>query len=80
MYHYFVNGRYDGDWVDGRYDGYGIESWARGSRYRGLWFWLFIVFLHLIGNCVFCWIVLGLWNMIVDSVVIRLYRMIDCVI
>ncbi|KAG5019038.1 Phosphatidylinositol 4-phosphate 5-kinase 1 [Glycine soja] len=35
VYHYFVNGRYEGDWVDGRYDGYGIESWARGSRYRG---------------------------------------------
>ncbi|KAG4980797.1 hypothetical protein JHK82_034046 [Glycine max] len=35
VYHYFVNGRYEGDWVDGRYDGYEIESWARGSRYRG---------------------------------------------
>ncbi|XP_057490888.1 uncharacterized protein LOC130776637 [Actinidia eriantha] len=35
VYHYFVNGRYEGDWVDGKYDGYGIESWARGSRYRG---------------------------------------------
>ena len=35
VYNYFVNGRYEGDWVDGRYDGYGIESWARGSRYRG---------------------------------------------
>ncbi|TKY74293.1 Phosphatidylinositol 4-phosphate 5-kinase 2 [Spatholobus suberectus] len=35
VYHYFVNGRYEGDWVDGRYDGHGIESWARGSRYRG---------------------------------------------
>lgn len=35
VYNYFVNGRYEGDWVDGKYDGYGIESWARGSRYRG---------------------------------------------
>ncbi|THG07176.1 hypothetical protein TEA_003698 [Camellia sinensis var. sinensis] len=35
VYNYFVNGRYEGDWVDGRHDGYGIESWARGSRYRG---------------------------------------------
>ncbi|KAL8485576.1 hypothetical protein ACS0TY_027750 [Phlomoides rotata] len=35
VYNYFVNGRYEGDWVDGRYDGYGIESWAKGSRYRG---------------------------------------------
>ncbi|KAA8538504.1 hypothetical protein F0562_028125 [Nyssa sinensis] len=35
VYSYFVNGRYEGDWIDGRYDGYGIESWARGSRYRG---------------------------------------------
>uniref|UniRef100_A0A5B6ZKR7 Putative phosphatidylinositol 4-phosphate 5-kinase 5 n=1 Tax=Davidia involucrata TaxID=16924 RepID=A0A5B6ZKR7_DAVIN len=35
VYNYFVNGRFEGDWIDGRYDGYGIESWARGSRYRG---------------------------------------------
>lgn len=35
VYNYFVNGRYEGDWIDGKYDGYGIESWARGSRYRG---------------------------------------------
>ncbi|KAF8404117.1 hypothetical protein HHK36_008997 [Tetracentron sinense] len=35
VYNYFVNGRYEGDWIDGRYDGYGIESWTRGSRYRG---------------------------------------------
>lgn len=35
VYNYFVNGRYEGDWIDGRYDGYGIESWKRGSRYRG---------------------------------------------
>ncbi|KAL0314300.1 UNVERIFIED_CONTAM: hypothetical protein Sangu_2274400 [Sesamum angustifolium] len=35
VYNYFVNGRYEGDWIDGRYDGYGIESWARGSRYKG---------------------------------------------
>ncbi|GAV84110.1 MORN domain-containing protein [Cephalotus follicularis] len=35
VYNYFVNGRYEGDWIDGRYDGYGIESWAKGSRYRG---------------------------------------------
>ncbi|KAH6759230.1 histone H3 K4-specific methyltransferase SET7/9 family protein [Perilla frutescens var. frutescens] len=35
VYNYFVNGRYEGDWIDGRYDGYGIESWSRGSRYRG---------------------------------------------
>ncbi|XVF39376.1 hypothetical protein PTKIN_Ptkin01aG0029600 [Pterospermum kingtungense] len=35
VYNYFVNGRYEGDWVEGRYDGYGFESWSRGSRYRG---------------------------------------------
>lgn len=35
VYNYFVNGRYEGDWIDGKYDGFGIESWARGSRYRG---------------------------------------------
>ncbi|XP_060198057.1 uncharacterized protein LOC132627025 [Lycium barbarum] len=35
VYNYFVNGRYEGDWIDGKYDGYGIESWARGSKYRG---------------------------------------------
>ncbi|CAI0395474.1 unnamed protein product [Linum tenue] len=35
VYNFFVNGRYEGDWIDGRYDGHGIESWARGSRYRG---------------------------------------------
>ncbi|KAL5982488.1 hypothetical protein ACLOJK_016561 [Asimina triloba] len=35
VYNYYVNGRYEGDWIDGRYDGYGIESWAKGSRYRG---------------------------------------------
>ncbi|KAK2983709.1 hypothetical protein RJ640_002236 [Escallonia rubra] len=35
VYNYFVNGRYEGDWIDGRYDGNGIESWSRGSRYRG---------------------------------------------
>ncbi|KAB2083092.1 hypothetical protein ERO13_A05G233600v2 [Gossypium hirsutum] len=35
VYNYFVNGRYEGDWVEGRYDGYGVESWSRGSRYRG---------------------------------------------
>ncbi|KAL7265435.1 hypothetical protein ACSBR1_003251 [Camellia fascicularis] len=35
VYNYYVNGRYEGDWVDGRYDGYGIESWARGSQFRG---------------------------------------------
>ncbi|KAE9446465.1 hypothetical protein C3L33_21641, partial [Rhododendron williamsianum] len=35
VYNYFVNGRYEGDWIDGKYDGCGIESWARGSRYRG---------------------------------------------
>lgn len=35
VYNYFVNGRYEGDWIDGKYDGYGIESWARGSRYKG---------------------------------------------
>ena len=26
VYNYFVNRRYEGDWVNGRYDGYGIES------------------------------------------------------
>lgn len=35
VYNYFVNGRYEGDWIDGKYDGYGVETWARGSRYRG---------------------------------------------
>ncbi|XP_057503198.1 uncharacterized protein LOC130786816 [Actinidia eriantha] len=35
VYNYFVNGRYEGDWIEGKYDGFGIESWARGSRYRG---------------------------------------------
>ncbi|KAM7514877.1 hypothetical protein LguiA_004460 [Lonicera macranthoides] len=35
VYNYFVNGRYEGDWIEGKYDGNGIESWARGSRYRG---------------------------------------------
>ncbi|KAG9156350.1 hypothetical protein Leryth_009208 [Lithospermum erythrorhizon] len=35
VYNYFVNGRYEGDWVDGKYDGYGVETWSRGSRYRG---------------------------------------------
>lgn len=35
VYNFFVNGRYEGEWVDGKYDGYGIESWARGSRYKG---------------------------------------------
>lgn len=35
VYNFFVNGRYEGDWIDGRYDGYGIESWTRGSRYKG---------------------------------------------
>ncbi|KAH0853800.1 hypothetical protein HID58_092873 [Brassica napus] len=23
------------DWVNGRYDGYGIESWSKGSKYKG---------------------------------------------
>ncbi|KAK2659541.1 hypothetical protein Ddye_006074 [Dipteronia dyeriana] len=35
VYNFFINGRYEGEWVDGKYDGYGIESWARGSRYKG---------------------------------------------
>ncbi|KAH0749040.1 hypothetical protein KY290_028272 [Solanum tuberosum] len=35
VYTYYVNSRYEGDWIDGRYDGYGVESWARGSKYRG---------------------------------------------
>ncbi|GMH17418.1 hypothetical protein Nepgr_019259 [Nepenthes gracilis] len=35
VYTYYVNGRYEGDWVDGKYDGYGIESWGKGSKYRG---------------------------------------------
>ncbi|XVE60360.1 hypothetical protein DITRI_Ditri05aG0122700 [Diplodiscus trichospermus] len=35
VYNYFMNGRYEGYWVEGRYDGYGVESWSRGSRYRG---------------------------------------------
>uniref|UniRef100_A0A0E0BDW0 Peptidase C14 caspase domain-containing protein n=1 Tax=Oryza glumipatula TaxID=40148 RepID=A0A0E0BDW0_9ORYZ len=30
-----MSGRYEGDWIDGKYDGYGVETWARGSRYRG---------------------------------------------
>ncbi|KAL1290560.1 hypothetical protein HN51_059052 [Arachis hypogaea] len=35
VYHYFVGGRYEGEWVDGRYEGFGVEGWARGSRYKG---------------------------------------------
>lgn len=35
VYYYYVNGRYEGDWVNGKYDGHGVETWARGSRYRG---------------------------------------------
>lgn len=35
VYYYYVNGRYEGDWVNGRYDGYGIESWSKGSKYKG---------------------------------------------
>ncbi|KAK4751768.1 hypothetical protein SAY87_020566 [Trapa incisa] len=36
VYHYYLaSGRYEGNWVEGRYDGHGIESWARGSKYRG---------------------------------------------
>ncbi|KAG2239008.1 hypothetical protein Bca52824_089868 [Brassica carinata] len=23
------------DWVDGKYDGFGVETWSKGSRYRG---------------------------------------------
>ncbi|OIW10332.1 hypothetical protein TanjilG_28083 [Lupinus angustifolius] len=30
-----MGGKYEGDWVDGKYDGYGVETWARGSRYHG---------------------------------------------
>ncbi|XBH79548.1 hypothetical protein VPH35_105493 [Triticum aestivum] len=35
VYNFFGKGKYEGDWVDDKYDGYGIESWARDSRYRG---------------------------------------------
>ncbi|KAI7999890.1 Phosphatidylinositol 4-phosphate 5-kinase 1 [Camellia lanceoleosa] len=35
VYYYYMNGRYEGDWIDGKYDSYGVETWARGSRYRG---------------------------------------------
>ncbi|KAL8196139.1 hypothetical protein R6Q57_025139 [Mikania cordata] len=35
VYYYYMNGRYEGDWVDQKYDGYGVETWAKGSRYRG---------------------------------------------
>ncbi|CAN7065388.1 unnamed protein product [Brassica oleracea var. botrytis] len=35
VYYYYVNGRYEGDWVNGRYDGYGIESWSKGSKFKG---------------------------------------------
>ncbi|XP_076959360.1 uncharacterized protein LOC143635393 [Bidens hawaiensis] len=35
VYHYNMNGKYEGDWVDQMYDGYGVETWAKGSRYRG---------------------------------------------
>uniref|UniRef100_A0A1J3DE38 Phosphatidylinositol 4-phosphate 5-kinase 1 n=1 Tax=Noccaea caerulescens TaxID=107243 RepID=A0A1J3DE38_NOCCA len=35
VYYYFVNGRYEGDWINGRYDGYGIECWSKGSKYKG---------------------------------------------
>lgn len=34
-YYYYMSGRYEDDWVDGKYDGYGVETWAKGSRYRG---------------------------------------------
>ncbi|KAL4356278.1 hypothetical protein AHAS_Ahas09G0070700 [Arachis hypogaea] len=30
-----MSGRYEGDWVDGKYEGFGVETWARGSRYKG---------------------------------------------
>ncbi|KAK3023218.1 hypothetical protein RJ639_043330 [Escallonia herrerae] len=30
-----MSGRYEGDWVDEKYDGHGVETWAKGSRYRG---------------------------------------------
>ncbi|XLR14446.1 hypothetical protein HN51_035356, partial [Arachis hypogaea] len=26
---------YEGNWVDGKYEGFGVETWARGSRYKG---------------------------------------------
>jgi hypothetical protein len=32
-----MSGRFEGDWIDGKYDGYGVETWARGSRYRGMY-------------------------------------------
>ncbi|CAH8356271.1 unnamed protein product [Eruca vesicaria subsp. sativa] len=35
VYYYYANGRYEGDWINGRYDGYGIESWSKGSKYKG---------------------------------------------
>lgn len=35
VYHFYLSGRYEGDWVDGKFDGYGVETWARGSCYRG---------------------------------------------
>ncbi|KAF9623369.1 hypothetical protein IFM89_001289 [Coptis chinensis] len=35
VYYYYMQGRYEGDWVDEKYDGYGVETWAKGSRYRG---------------------------------------------
>ncbi|MCO5591415.1 hypothetical protein L7F22_045398 [Adiantum nelumboides] len=35
VYHFYMSGRYEGDWVDGKYDGFGVETWTRGSRYRG---------------------------------------------
>ncbi|KAH0876125.1 hypothetical protein HID58_073487 [Brassica napus] len=35
VYYYYVNGRYEGDWVNGRHDGYGIESWSKGSKFKG---------------------------------------------
>ncbi|KAI3706378.1 hypothetical protein L6452_24072 [Arctium lappa] len=35
VYYYNMNGRYEGDWVDQKYDGYGVETSAKGSRYRG---------------------------------------------
>ncbi|QHO00390.1 Alsin [Arachis hypogaea] len=30
-----MSGRYEGNWVDGKYEGFGVETWARGSRYKG---------------------------------------------
>ncbi|GAB4834656.1 hypothetical protein Ancab_032919 [Ancistrocladus abbreviatus] len=33
--YYMMSGKYEGDWINGKCDGYGVETWAKGSGYRG---------------------------------------------